>query len=168
MLKVAGQYADGVLFNYPCTPSFVEYAMPFLKEGLSRSGRTIDDFDVAAYLLVSVDEDEKSALDATKRFVAQKLPTRHSEMLRHAGVTEGEVAAVRDKIERLGLVKGAAELDDTLVHKVTVAGTPEQVAEGIRKFLPTGLKLPIIWEIIGPDRQRSLSLTAKAVMPKLL
>jgi 5,10-methylenetetrahydromethanopterin reductase len=31
MLKLAGQYADGVLFNYPCTPAFIEYAMPFLK-----------------------------------------------------------------------------------------------------------------------------------------
>ena len=43
-----------------------------------------------------------------------------------------------------------------------------QVVEGIRAFLPTGLNLPILWEIIGPNRQRSLRLTAKEVMPKLL
>jgi 5,10-methylenetetrahydromethanopterin reductase len=168
MLQLAGQYADGVLFNYPCTPSFLEHAMPFLNEGLSRSARTIDDFDVAAYLLVSVDEDEKTALAAAKRFVAQKLPTRHSTMLRHAGVTEEEMSVVRDKIEKHGLVKAAAELDDALVRKVTIAGTPEQVVEGIRAFLPTGLKLPIIWKIIGPNRRRSLRLIAKELMPKLL
>src|SRR5215471_21131334 len=42
MLRLAGQYADGIVFNYPCTPSFVKYAMPFLEEGLSRSGRSLD------------------------------------------------------------------------------------------------------------------------------
>jgi 5,10-methylenetetrahydromethanopterin reductase len=167
MLKLTGQYADGVLFNYPCTPAFIEYAMPFLKEGLSRSGRTIDDFDVAAYLLVSVDENEKKALDAAKRFVAQKLPTRHSEMLRHAGVTAKEISAVKDKVEKLGLAKAATELDDDLVRKATIAGTPDHVVEGLKKFLGTGLKLPIIWEIIGPERRRSLGLIAKEVMPKI-
>jgi alkanesulfonate monooxygenase SsuD/methylene tetrahydromethanopterin reductase-like flavin-dependent oxidoreductase (luciferase family) len=89
-------------------------------------------------------------------------------MLRHAGVTEEEIGVLRHEIERHGLVKAAAELDDALVRKVTIAGTPEQVVEGIRAFLPTGLKLPIIWEIIGPNRRRSLRLTAKEVMPKLL
>jgi len=167
MLRLAGQYADGVVFNYPCTPSFVKYAMPLLEEGLSRSGRTLDDFDVAAYLLVSVDENEKKALDAAKRFVAQKLPTRHSEMLRHAGVTAAEISAVKEKVDRVGVVKAAVEVDDAVVRKVTIAGTPAQVVDGISAFLGTGLKLPIVWEIIGPDRLRSLSLIAKEVMPKL-
>jgi 5,10-methylenetetrahydromethanopterin reductase len=168
MLRLAGQYADGVLFNYPCTPSFVEYAMPFIREGLSRSGKTPDKFEVAAYLLVSVDQSEKKALDAAKRFVAQKLPTRHSEMLSHAGVTAEEISVVKEKVEKLGLVRGAAELDDALVRKVTIAGTPGRVAEGMREFIGTGLKSPIIWEIIGPDRRDSLRLIAKEVMPKLL
>jgi 5,10-methylenetetrahydromethanopterin reductase len=167
MLRLAGQYADGVVFNYPCTPSFVKYAMPFLEEGLSRSGRTLDNFDVAAYLLVSVDENEKQAVDAAKRFVAQKLPTRHSEMLRHAGVTAEEIRAVKEKVERVGVVKAAAEVDDAIVRKVTIAGTPAQVVDGISRFLGTGLKLPIVWEIIGPDRLRSLSMIAREVMPKL-
>jgi 5,10-methylenetetrahydromethanopterin reductase len=167
MLRLAGQYADGIVFNYPCTPSFVKYAMPFLEEGLLRSGRTLDLFDVAAYLLVSVDESQKKAVDAAKRFVAQKLPTRHSEMLRQAGVTAEEIGVVKEKVERLGVVKAAAEVDDSVVRKVAIAGTPAQVVEGIRSFRGTGLKLPIVWEIIGPDRRRSLSLIAKEVMPGL-
>ena len=167
MLGLAGQYADGVVFNYPCTPSFVKYAMPFLQEGLKLSGRTVDNFVVAAYLLVSVDEDEKKALDVAKRFVAQKLPTRHSEMLRHAGVSAEEIGLVKANVEKLGVARAALELDDALAHKVVIAGTPDQVIMRLRQFLGSGLKLPIIWEIIGPDRRRSLSLIAKEVMPKL-
>ena len=167
MLRLAGQYADGIVFNYPCTPSFVKYAMPFLEEGLLRSGRTLEVFDVAAYLLISVDENQKKAVDAAKRFVAQKLPTRHSEMLRHAGLTAEEIDVVKEKVERVGVVKAAAEVDDAVVHKVAIAGTPGQVVEGIRSFLGTGLKLPIVWETIGPDRRRSLGLIAKEVMPRL-
>jgi 5,10-methylenetetrahydromethanopterin reductase len=167
MLRLAGEYADGVLFNYPCTPSFIRYAMPFIEEGLSRSGRALDGFAVAAYLLVSVDEDEKKALDAAKRFVAQKLPTRHSEMLRHAGVTNEEINAVKEAVERIGVVKAALEIGDEVIRKVAIAGSPSQVVEGIKTFLGTGLTLPIIWEIIGPDRSRSLNLIAKEVMPRL-
>jgi 5,10-methylenetetrahydromethanopterin reductase len=167
MLRLAGQYADGVLFNYPCTPSFIEYAMPFIEQGLKQSGRTIENFDVAAYLLVAVDENETKALGAAKQFVAQKLPTRHSQMLRHAGVTESEIGRAKEGLEKLGLVRAAAELDDALTRKVTIAGTPEQVVEGLKGFRGSGLKLPIIWEIIGPNRLRSLSIIAREVMPKL-
>jgi 5,10-methylenetetrahydromethanopterin reductase len=167
MLRLAGQYADGVLFNYPCTPGFIRYAVPIIEEGLSRAGRKLADFDVAAYLLISVDNDEKAALDAAKRFVAQKLPTRHSDMLRHAGVTPAEMGAVRESIEKLGLMKAAALIDENIVRKVTIAGTPDQVVQGLTRFLGTGLKLPIAWEIIGPDRRRSLDLLARAVLPQL-
>jgi 5,10-methylenetetrahydromethanopterin reductase len=167
-LRLAGQYADGIVFNYPCTPSFIRYAMPLIREGLRLSGRTKDDFVVAAYLLVSVAEDEKKALDGAKRFVAQKLPTRHSDMLRHAGVTAEEIGFVKDMVERLGVVKAAPELDDELVSKVAIAGTPDQVVAGLRQFIGSGLRLPIVWEIIGPDRHHSLALIAKEVMPKLV
>jgi 5,10-methylenetetrahydromethanopterin reductase len=117
MLQLAGEYADGIVFNYPCTPNFVRWAMPFVRQGLSRSARSLENFDVAAYLLVSVDENEKKAVDAAKRFVAQKLPTRHSEMLRHAGVTAKEISTVKGNIERVGLSKAAAELDMKLFTK---------------------------------------------------
>jgi 5,10-methylenetetrahydromethanopterin reductase len=167
MLRLAGQYADGVLFNYPCTPGFIRYAMPIIEEGLVRAGRRLDDFNVAAYLLVSVDENEADAVNAAKRFIVQKLPTRHSNMLRHAGVTQAEMSAVHDSVQRLGLVKAAAVVDDDVVRKVAIAGTPDQVAQSLRAFLGTGLKLPIAWEIVGPDRHRSLDLLARAVIPKL-
>ena len=167
MLRLAGQYADGVLFNYPCTPEFIRYAMPIIEEGLSRAGRKLDNFDVAAYLLISVDNDEHAALNAAKRSIARKLPTRHSDMLRYAGVTPAEIDAVREGVEQLGLVKAATAIDDDVVRKVTIAGTPDQVVQALRRFLGTGLKLPIAWEIIGPDRRRSLDLLARAVVPKL-
>ena len=50
---------------------------------------------------------------------------------------------------------------------MVIAGTPDQLIRGLRQFLGSGLKLSIIWEIIGPDRRRSLSLIAKEVMPEL-
>jgi 5,10-methylenetetrahydromethanopterin reductase len=168
MLRLAGQHADGVLFNYPCTRNFIKYAMPFVEEGLRLSGRTVENFDVSAYLLVAVDEDEKRALDSAKCFLAQKLPTRHSQMLRQAGVSAEEIALVKDNVDRLGLARAASEIDDALVRKVAIAGTPDQVIAGLRQFFGVGLKLPVIWEIIGPNRQHSLSLIAKEVMPKVV
>jgi 5,10-methylenetetrahydromethanopterin reductase len=166
-LKLAGRYADGVLFNYPCTPSFVRYAMPLLQDGLKLSGRNLDQFDVAAYLLVSIDKNERRAIEAAKRFIAQKLPTRHSDMLHHAGVTAEEIGLIKSNAEKIGVEKAALELDNKLVQKVAIAGTPDYVIAGLKQFAGSGLKLPIIWEIIGPDRRQSLELIAKEVMPNV-
>ena len=82
-------------------------------------------------------------------------------------MTTAEIDAVRESVEKLGLAKAATAIDDDVVRKVTIAGTPDQVVQGLRRFLGTGLKLPIAWEIIGPDRRRSLDLLASAVLPKL-
>src|SRR5262245_15634877 len=158
MLRLAGQYADGIVFNYPCTPSFVKYAVPFLEEGLLRSGRTVDVFDVAAYLLVSVDEKQKKAVDAAKRFVAQKLPTRHSEMLRHAGVTAEEINAVKEKVERVGVVKAAVEVDDAVERRRAGGPTADTVVQRFGSFLAAGVRPPIVCEVSGPDRRASPGL----------
>ena len=82
-------------------------------------------------------------------------------------MTAAEIGAVRESIEKLGLMKAAAIIDEDIVRKVTIAGTPDQIVQGLTRFLGTGLKLPIAWEIIGPDRRRSLDLLARAVLPKL-
>jgi alkanesulfonate monooxygenase SsuD/methylene tetrahydromethanopterin reductase-like flavin-dependent oxidoreductase (luciferase family) len=89
-------------------------------------------------------------------------------MLRQAGVSTEEIALVKDNVERFGLARAASEIDDALVRKVAIAGTPEQVIAGLRQFFGVGLKLPVIWEIIGANRQHSLRLIAKEVMPKVV
>ena len=55
--------------------------------------------------------------------------------------------------EEITASQSALEIDDALVHKVAIAGTPAQVAEGIRAFFDTGLKAAIIWKIIGLERR---------------
>jgi alkanesulfonate monooxygenase SsuD/methylene tetrahydromethanopterin reductase-like flavin-dependent oxidoreductase (luciferase family) len=54
-----------------------------------------------------------------------------------------------------------------IVRKVAIAGTPAQVVQGLKEFLGTGLKLAILWEIVGPDRRHSLELIAHGVITKL-
>jgi len=83
-------------------------------------------------------------------------------------VTSEEIGFVKDTVERLGVAKAAPELGDELVCKVAIAGTPDQVMAGLKQFVGSGLQLPIVWEIIGPNRRHSLNLIAKEVMPKLV
>jgi alkanesulfonate monooxygenase SsuD/methylene tetrahydromethanopterin reductase-like flavin-dependent oxidoreductase (luciferase family) len=74
---------------------------------------------------------------------------------------------VSNTVEKVGLAKAAAELNDEVLRKVAIAGKPDQVAQRLRAFIGTGLKSPIAWEIMGPDRRRSLDLLAREVMPRL-
>ena len=57
--------------------------------------------------------------------------------------------------------------NDGAIDTLLVAGTPDYVVAGVKQFVGTGLKLPVAWEIIGPDRHRSVRLIAQDVMPKL-
>jgi hypothetical protein len=45
-------------------------------------------------------------------------------MLRDAGVSESEISLAKKRLEKLGLMRAAAEFDDALARKVTIAALP--------------------------------------------
>src|SRR5712691_8278360 len=58
MCELAGEVADGVLFNVLSTPRYVrEYALPHMERGAARVGRRVEEVERASAIAAAVDPD---------------------------------------------------------------------------------------------------------------
>lgn len=58
-------------------------------------------------------------------------------------------------------------LDDDLVAALAVAGTPEECIEGLKAYAASGLKTPVLYHVLGPDRAAAIDLVADRIRPAL-
>jgi alkanesulfonate monooxygenase SsuD/methylene tetrahydromethanopterin reductase-like flavin-dependent oxidoreductase (luciferase family) len=72
-LSVAGAVADGVLFSVLCSPGFVRKGLAHVRAGAKGVARSLEDMDIACYVIFSVDEDVEAARQAAKELVASYL-----------------------------------------------------------------------------------------------
>jgi alkanesulfonate monooxygenase SsuD/methylene tetrahydromethanopterin reductase-like flavin-dependent oxidoreductase (luciferase family) len=59
MLRLAGEIADGVLLTAGTTPEHVRYAYEQIMEGARSVGRSIDEIQIAGFVLTAVSNDKK-------------------------------------------------------------------------------------------------------------
>ena len=148
-VRLTGEYADGWLPNlYP--ESAFEEALDWLAEGAKRSGRTVEEIDVAMYVLTAVHEDRERARRAAAEHVAyylRDIPGYYDRVARDAGFG-AEVTAVR---EADSLEAGADEISDELLDRIAVVGTPEEARSQLARFRELGVDLPIVRAPAGAD-----------------
>ena len=54
---------------------------------------------------------------------------------------------------------------DEIMDKVVIAGNPEEVSAKLVALLKKGLTLPLLYQVIGPDREEAIRLVAQDVKP---
>ncbi len=160
-VRLTGARFDGWLPNLYPLEQFSE-ALGWLKTGAGRAGRTVEDIDVAMYLLVAVDDDPEVARDKARAHIAYYLhdiPGYYGRVAAAAGFA--------DEVERAeqasSTAEAAAAISDAFVDHLSVTGTPEDVKAGITSFRDAGVGLPIIRAPVGAKRsevQRMLSVCA--------
>jgi len=172
-LKMATASADGILFSVFSSPAFVEDRMAHVRAAVAQAGRSIDDLDLACYIIFSVDEDGAVALQAAKRVVAHYLariadPTRAG----FAGLDIEQVGALQKEL-KIALLVGRFEeaietVPDHVVTALAVVGTPGQCIERLKAYAAAGIKTPVLYHTLGPDRIHAIDLIADQVRPALL
>lgn len=171
-LKMAAPRADGILFSVFSSPAFIADRMDHIRAALGAAGRTIDDVDIAAYVIFSVDEDGARARDAAKPVVAhylRRIPDPTRAVI--AGLDRGRVEELHRTLnsafpgDRYEAV--VAALPDEVVDALAVAGTPAECVDRLRPFAAAGLKTPVLYHTLGPDRLAALDLIADRVRPAL-
>lgn len=171
-LAMAAPMADGVFFSVLASPAYVAHCVGHARAGLAAAGRDIGDIDVACYIVFSVDEDGDAARAAAKALIAHYL-MRIPDTVRfeYAGLDVGRMQSVQAGLKaasaanRLG--PAAEALDDDIVAALAVAGTPEACIEGLKPYAAAGLKTPVLYHVLGPDRLASIDLIAERIRPAL-
>ena len=173
-LKMAVPRADGILFSVFGSPAFIEDRMTHVRAALDAAGRASSDIDIACYIIFSVDEDGDAARNAAKSVIAlylRRIPDPTSRPV-FAGLDGDRVLALTRSLRTAfdeGRYDAAIEaIPDDVVDALAVAGTPTECIERLHGFAEAGIKTPVLYHTLGPDRLKAIDLIAEKVRPALL
>lgn len=168
MMEAAGELADGVQLGALTSPGYVAWARDRLAVGAHRVGRDPSRLLVAANVLTSVGRDRKEARAAVRQVLAYYLYRVEGIVVEASGTDPELRAAIRQAVAEQGVEAGASLVTDDLIDTFAVAGTIDQVIDGLAAFSQAGLDMPLAWYTLGPDRDWALTALANHVRPAVL
>ena len=144
--RLAGEIADTALVGArSMTPDIAAQYRTWLTEGAARARRSLDDLEVAPRLTLCTSHDGDLARRSVRRYVAHYVAlVRPPDVAADAAWlarVEGALARSRgwyfdhDRYDDPDL---DVLIDDDLVHRFAIAGTPEECAELTRNVLALG------------------------------
>jgi probable F420-dependent oxidoreductase len=143
MLELAGEIADGVILNLvplEVLPRMLEH----IDTGAKRSGRRIEDLEVAVFLYVFVTDDERPALEEMANIAAGYFSTPvYSSFLDWMGYPrEAEQILEGFKQRNRSMTLGA--FTDEVLHKLGVIGSIEHCRGVVEAYVTAGSDVPVI------------------------
>ncbi len=162
MTAAAGEVADGMLCHGFSTERYVrEVTLPALERGRAKAGKTLDGFEISGpgFIVASESEDERAA---GVQFVRQQIgfygstPAYRPVLDLHGwGDLQDELNAMTHRGE---WDKLHAAIDDEVVRKFAIVGTPEEaIEEARRRYGDIATRISInVPAGADPDRWRAL------------
>lgn len=137
MSELAGEVAEGVIFNSVHTVEWIEEVnWPALERGLERAGRAGGRaaLDTGVRVYCAISEDEAEAVHLLRRSLAFFLPVPYfHDLLRHAGFG-AELERGLAAVEAGDWHAAELAMTDDVVRRFALAGTEAQVREQLRRY----------------------------------
>jgi F420-dependent oxidoreductase-like protein len=157
--QLAGEIADGWIPIF-FSPENVGDLRPLLEEGAARAGRTLDGFDIAPTVNVSIDDDLAAARDRMRPFIALYvggMGSRKQNFYNALAVRYGFEDAAK-RVQDLYLDgkrdEAAAAVPDELVDTVTLCGPANRVRERLAVYREAGVGTLGVTPVAGTKDER--------------
>jgi alkanesulfonate monooxygenase SsuD/methylene tetrahydromethanopterin reductase-like flavin-dependent oxidoreductase (luciferase family) len=151
MLAMAGEIADGVIFDILTTPLVIDqFTRAALEVGLERSGRRWEQIDRGACIMTAVHEDRSVAMDMVRHQLAYYMQfPQLDELMEMHGVRDDAQAAIEAR-ERRDFVGMIPTITDRMVETFAIVGTPDEVREQLPEWTKR-INMPLLfaptWEL---------------------
>lgn len=156
MTELAGEIADGVLLNW-IAPETVPASIKRLESGARRAGRTLADFEIAAFIRTCVTDSPESARQALAREITgYAIVDSYGRFFRDSGFAS-EVEAVNAAWkagDRAGAMK---RISPRLLDALGVVGSADFCRSRLADFTGAGLTMPVVFPF-SPDPEPAPSL----------
>lgn len=129
-------------FNGFVSLEYTKRAIEIVRSSARVSGRDPDDVEITGSIVVSVDTERKTALDAARPLVALYL-AEFPNVARESGVPPDMLNHIAAVHRREGPQAAANLVTDAIVTDLTCAGTIAEVQEGLRHRRQAGVDMPI-------------------------
>jgi len=163
MLQLAGEIADGVVLNW-IPPESVPAAIRHLETGARRAGRTLDGFEIAAFIRTCVTDDATAARATLARDITgYAIVDVYASFFRGAGFA-AEVDAV-NAAWRAGDRAGAVgQISPRVLDGLGVVGDEATCRERLAAFERAGLTMPVVLPFTpaGAEPRAALLRTLRA------
>jgi len=163
MLRLAGELADGVLFNFS-PPEAMAELIAEVRAGATEAGRDPDAIELGVYIRMSATNDERAAMDAFKRELAgYAFVEAYKQMFARYGLAD-ELAEVRTRWQAGRREDAFEAISDASASKIGLVGSAEKAREFVARFRRAGITNPVIFPI-GPTEtiERDFANTMRAL-----
>ncbi len=164
---LAGEIADGWLPTF-FSPEFVADFRALLEEGASRSGRSLNDFDIAPTVQAYVSEDRAAARDLMRPMLAlyiggmgSRRQNFYNNLIGRYGF-EDSAHRVQDLYLAGKKTEAGAALPDALIDMITLCGPREVVRDRIGAFRDAGVGTLMVTPMALSSHDRIEQLRAVA------
>jgi 5,10-methylenetetrahydromethanopterin reductase len=138
--EAAGEIADGLHHALSYSRGAYDYVVDHVKIGAERAGRNWEDLDLGAWIVSVVSEDSAAAKAAARILVAFYIPSMPPEQLARHGIEQSDVQPIFDAFAVGDVAKAINLFSPEMAEKLSVAGTPEECAEQIKRDIePAGI-----------------------------
>jgi len=163
MLELAGAISDGVLIN-ASHPDDFKFALPMIRQGAERAGRSPEDVQVCAYASFSADKDQARAVGASKIVVAFIVAGSPENVLERHGIGMDEARAISDAISRFDFKAAMDAVTPGMTEAFSISGSPADCRARVDELLNTGVTQIVVGSPIGPNKESAIKLIGKQVI----
>ncbi|MGQ9469736.1 MAG: 5,10-methylenetetrahydromethanopterin reductase [Nitrososphaerales archaeon] len=165
MLSLAAEIGDGVLINASHRKDF-EDAMKYIKEGVEKAGKKLEDLEIVAATSFSASEDVKKAQKAATPVVAFIVAGSPEPVLQRHNIPIESANKIREAITK-GMWKDAfSNVTPEMIEAFSISGTPDMCIEKIERLAKIGVTLFVTGSPIGPNVRDSINLISKEIIPR--
>ena len=142
-LQLAGRCADGVILGTGFDLRVYEWAKQRIREGVAQEGRTENEVTIIAAGMLCVRDDGNDARKIVRNRIANRA--HHNFRFTYETVPPEELEGVKRFVAGFDVMKPMEDrvdpdlVNDYLVHRFSIAGTPKECIERIEELKATGV-----------------------------
>jgi probable F420-dependent oxidoreductase len=156
MLELAGEMADGVLLNW-LAPETVGASIRHLEAGARTAGRTLADFEIAAFVRTCVTDAPEPARQSLARDITGYVTVdSYAQFFRESGYA-AEIDAASSAWKRGDRAGAVGKLSPRMLEGLGVIGPADACRARMRDFAASGLTQPVVIPFT-PDPQPAASI----------
>lgn len=161
-LRLAGEIADGVLMNW-IGPETVPHAIAEVEAGAKRAGRSLDGFEIAAFIRTCVtDAPEPARQSLARDITGYTTVDAYAAYFRGSGFAD-EIDAAQTAWKAGDRSGAVGKLSPRMLEALGVVGPEAYCRERIDAFARAGLTMPVVVPFAPEgDRKASILRTVRA------
>ena len=167
-LALSGEIGDGVILSIFCTPGYVKFAWDKVAEGAKKAGKSLENYEMVAYLPMVIDDDLDKALGIAREFSKLYLP--HSQaggpLMSHAGVKAEDTNAMADAVKKGDDALLSQLITDEMLQELCVIGDADTCIKKLHQMVDAGANTLVAFPVPGTEPLETAKILGTEIMPR--